>query len=166
MKYKNILLLGAALLFSVSIVHADSIDWGIMGGGDDAISPKLVVGDFSHTYEFTLTDAASLIVKADEFNCRCSKLNIKDDTFSMVLKDSIGNAWSDKGGTSLMLSLEDLAAGNYALSIAGTGDGQLFAAKNIGVYEVGVSVVPIPGAILLFGSGLVGLGGVFRSNRG
>ena len=120
---------------------------------------------FSHTYEFSLTDAASLIAKADEFNCQCSKLNIADETFSMILNDSVGNSWTDKGGTSLMLSLDNLAAGDYSLSITGTGNGQLFAAKNVGVYEVGVSVIPIPGAILFFGSGLVGLGSFFRSNR-
>ncbi len=165
MNYRNKLLLGAALLLSFTMVHADSIEWGTMGSGDSAISPQLVVGDFSHSYSFNLADAGSLLVKADEYNCQCSMLDIVDETFSMTLKDTNGTTWTDIGGTSLVLSLTNLAAGNYFLSITGSGSGQFFSSNDVGLYEVSVSVVPIPGAILFFGSGLVGLGGVLRSKK-
>jgi len=67
-------------------------------------------------------------------------------------------------GASMELLSESMLAGNYAASINPYGDGDFGSPGTEGTYAftVAPSAVPLPSAVWLFGSGLLGLIGLAR----
>jgi len=120
---------------------------------------------FAVDFNFALLDPAEL--DALNFQDNIDYSNITHLTVRLL--DSVGNPVGGGGltyndGTTAVLDYANLAAGDYTLQVLGRvptdGLGNV-----VGLAVVSAPTVPVPAAVLLFGSGLLGLAGVSRFNR-
>lgn len=130
--------------------------------GDSALS-----GIFSDFFSFSLAGPTN-------FSTSASVTNSAGDIGSLAiailngtgLGGSVlsGPSSASLVGTSLVAStVASLAAGTYSVRVTGTGsaNGSAFG----GSLDVSPATVPVPGALLLFGSGLIGLGALTRRKK-
>ena len=77
--------------------------------------------------------------------------------------------YTEQGALNSIDQLVILDAGEYSLTIIGQEDSRYSPnseAMNSFNVSIGLTAVPIPGAVWLFGTGLIGLLGVARSRKG
>ncbi len=90
-------------------------------------------------------------------------------SLALSLQEWVSGAWQSISAANLGTGI-DLSAGSYLLAVTGTTSGHFggFYTGNAiltGDATFAVAPVPVPGAILLFGSGLLGLAGFARRHR-
>jgi len=128
----------------------------------DYFGSQITSTSFTDTYTFNLDVPASnpaIIVSSSTINgLKTVALSLYKGAVSpadLLLAGNYTNGRIDFGD--LLTSNANLATGLYTLVVSAT-------SKGSGAYSgtVSVSAVPIPAAILLFGSGLLGLGAVGR----
>jgi len=140
--------------------------------------PVTTTGAFAFDYQFHLTSNASLF--AFSFQDNVDYVGTGANPVSVVLENSsvghvtgsaVGNTCngcSNDSAGNVVLNYANLAAGYYTLVISGVASSNVVAGLNNGVSIGGsafVSPVPLPGAVLLFGSGVVGLVAFSRRKR-
>jgi len=139
-----------------------------------ANGPLSVANQFAFDYQFQLTNAASLA----SFSFQDNQNFVGISNMNMVLENSTANSvhgslvsnscvGCSNDGTSISLNYSNLAAGFYTLEITGVvSNQQINGLSNGGSFSGSVvSAVPVPGAILMFGSGVVGLVAFSRRKR-
>jgi len=170
---RKILFLTLSLILAYSSAFADfnplSIPTAVFSLDPVTLSEEIsitqtgIVGDFYHKYTMTLpaSDFAAAIVSfnfapytdIDNFEGYLFKAN-GSNTFTQIF---------EVAGDALIKTQFNLLAGDYFLALTGFGSGQ--APFEGGAYTGFVSAtssVPVPGAALLLGSGLLGLVGLRR----
>jgi len=115
------------------------------------------VGLFENAYNFTLTEDSNFsgAVTNHPF---LSSLNI-DDLGMSIFSDDGASLGMTTGGAPLEISL---LAGDYSMVVSGTGTG---AAGGAYTGSLEITAVPIPPAVLLLGSGILGLVAVAKRKR-
>ncbi len=180
---KNMVTMGCAASLSLSIMGvggaATAATLTFPGQGDLVIDGgdvgKLDVGDiwrneedyapstvFSDTYNFTLGTTAiglgSTLLNVQLFNLE----NISNLTWTLHDGFNAAGPQLDTGGTGInQITLGLASDADYSYVVTGTVSGSLR-----GVYEMTMTaLVPIPPAVLLFGSGLIGLAVIARRRQ-
>jgi len=138
--------------FSFSGNDALSSPVSVTYGGTASISGVTGSGALTVYFDFTLTSALA--------NALAFDVPISGASSYQLLSGTWGGSQSTVTGVSYAgaTKYSDLTAGEYTLAVSGTDfEGSLFVTQ--------VSNVPVPAAVLLFGSGLAGLVGVGRLMR-
>lgn len=136
-----------------SAANAASVDLGSIGSGDfvgDSLIYDAGIG-FDDVWSFTLTDdlTTAISIDANDFApaFEISDFLVVSDDITFVF-DAADNAYSSSSA---------LAAGEYTFSVSGLVTGDFG-----GSYNVLVGAVPVPAAVWLFGSALLGLAATGR----
>ncbi|ACU90639.1 PEP-CTERM sorting domain-containing protein [Desulfomicrobium baculatum] len=122
-----------------------------------------IIGEFYHKYTMTLpaSDFAAAIVS---FNF--APYTDIDNFEGYLFKDNGSNSFTqifEVAGDALIKTQFNLLAGDYFLALTGFGSGQApFAGGAYTGFVSATSSVPVPGAAILLGSGLLGLVGLRR----
>lgn len=115
------------------------------------------VGSFSDTYNFTISSLSDWTASVTNIQLS-SFLNIAD--LNMRIFDSANNQLSNSGSNVAVFG-DNILAGSYYAIVTGTTTGSIG-----GAYMMSISTpplpVPLPAAVWLLGSGLIGLVGVAR----
>jgi hypothetical protein len=140
--------------------------------------PATTNGAFAFDYQFHLTSNASLMAftfqdNVDYVGTGANPVNVvlENSSVGHVTGSQVGNACngcSNDTAGNVVLNYANLTAGYYTLVISGIAPQTVINGLNNGVSIGGsafVSPVPLPGAILLFGSGVVGLVAFSRRKR-
>ncbi len=115
------------------------------------------VGLFEHAYTFTLANDSNFSGIATDHPFLTS-LDVADLEFS-IFSDHGAPLGMTSGGAPLEISL---LAGDYSMVVSGTGTG---AAGGAYTASLEITAVPIPPAVLLLGSGILGLVAVAKRKR-
>ena len=157
--------LGLASLGLSASVHAVHVDAN--GSSTDTYTvtsfpynnAAQVTGNFADFYDFTISDNNTVASNAINLDLVLNDMTIYNiDGFAAELWGNNSGTWDfiDSG-----LDLDGTLANNdYRLIISGDANG-----NSGGLYTVAISAVPIPAAVWLFGSGLVGLAAVARRKK-
>ncbi|MDH5570643.1 MAG: VPLPA-CTERM sorting domain-containing protein [Gammaproteobacteria bacterium] len=155
-----------------SIVHFESFAYA---GG--TMSDGTVVADGGFDSQLHLFDLNMNLIRSDDDGASrvsASSGNSWDSMFDYTLdagsyiialtqynNDWMGGSWSGAGVTGFMDVSGSQRNSSYAFEISGT------ALVNVdgNVIEPPISAVPVPAAVWLFGSGLIGLAGVARRKK-
>lgn len=135
---------------------------GNIDAGDAVFSTAIINGDFDFDYTFNLgSGVTSAQVGTASSTLTMFGFSVLDfSTLNATLSNPMGDIISTGSALNSQFSAfinAPILAGLYSLNVNGTTSGFVG-----GVYTVGVSAVPIPAAVILFATGLVGLLGLAR----
>ena len=136
------------IISSGSDLWIESGDYFVLARNDSPLSNGGFTADYAYS-SFTLGNSSDQIIFSEGSN---ELLRLDYETGFVA------------NGASMELLSESMLASNYAASISPYGDGDFGSPGAAGTYAFSVqtSAVPLPNALWLFGSGLLGCIGVMR----
>lgn len=158
---------GAASASTVTV--AKPVDQGLYSPGSTTFS-KFQKGDFSNTYNFTLSTLSGLAAVVTNSQLASGTKVVKDiKDLNLSIYDSANNLLANVG-SGVSTYNQNLLSGSYYAVVTGKVQGSLGGSYMISIYGKSVPVellgdpqpVPVPTAVWLLGSGLIGLVGVAR----
>ena len=136
------------IISSSSDLWLDSGSYFVLGRNSTSLSNGGFIADYVYS-NFTLGNSSDQIIFSEEAN--------------ELLRFDYGSGFVANGASMELLS-DNMIASNFAASTSPYGDGDFGTPGTEGTYAFSVapSAVPIPNALWLFGSGLLGLIGFTR----
>lgn len=157
-------ILAVFLLWFGVISTSQAVFLGTVSAGDEIFATATVDGTFNtdYTFKFGADVVSGQVGTAYEpvtlfgttvldFSALNVILTAPDTSIVIPLTSALGG-WST--------TLSTIMSGTYTLNVSGQTSG-----AGGGVYSVGISAVPIPAAVILFGTGLIGLIAVARRKQ-
>lgn len=141
------------------VADIDSLTPLSLGDGANVFGSSDKSGTFQHFVTFTTAQAGKVTIGATPNNSIAPLFDIGGLTYTVI--DTGSNSIVGTALASGILSFAASAGGSYILALAGNVKGLIG-----GNYAGGVALTPIPGAVLLLGPALAGLGFVgFRRRQ-
>lgn len=165
MKYQKTLLTMALIagFLANSGAQATTYSLGPLTAAPTIQFVQITPGVFTDTFNFSISTVSDLAASATNHPLSFGSLNLMDISgFSMSIFDSSGLI-SGPAGSGISLAGLSLPAGSsYYAEVSGTATG-----LSGGAYSVAMLAlpVPVPAAVWLLGSGLIGLIGVARRKK-
>jgi hypothetical protein len=131
----------------------------------ERVPAVLVYGEFPGTFTFTTNgDAEAAVIAVNAALNGASALTVGEDTPLDVSENLSFNIAYDSSGPSAVLGLADFQTGGFASGWFNSGSGSTSWAGEERTWATftPAAAVPVPAAVWLFGSGLLGLIGIAR----
>jgi hypothetical protein len=141
----------AALVMPAQAVTIDANSATLLITDDAGLQGVSVTGPFNVFYNFSLNSAFNVSVIGDNASGDINPLTVQ------LFNGTNGGALitSNLGTLAVALAPQLIGPGNFSIEISGTAPGTSSIGGSVGL--VAPSQIPLPGALVLFGSGMIGL---------
>ncbi len=165
---KRILMCAVVLtwLGVLSTSQAATVGLGVISAGGTASATGTVSGSFNNNYTFQLdasvisAGAGTIFSTLTLFNTTILGFSSLDVSLTGPSGSGITQTGTGWGNDWSAIISSPIVESDYTINIKGQTNGSAG-----GVYSVGISAVPIPTAVILFGTGLLCLAGVARRKK-